>query len=211
MSTLESVLEEARTLGLLGPESVDRHIRHAQTLATRVDPPDSFLDLGSGAGVPGLVLALAWPEARGTLLDASARRIAFCERAITSLGLTDRIDSIRDRAETAGRESTLRERFGVVVARSFARPAVTAECAAPFVRPGGRLLVSEPPGAASSSERWPAQPLLELGFGPAEPSTGAGVSSVAIDKLHPLSDRYPRRTGIPSKRPLWTEIGRESG
>ena len=203
LPTLESVLEEARVLGLLGPDSVERHIGHARTLATRVDPPDSFLDLGSGAGVPGLALAIVWPNSRGALLDASVRRIAFCERAIVRLQLGDRVVSIRSRAETAGREPDLREQFGLVVARSFARPAVTAECAAPFVRPGGWLLVSEPPEAKSATDRWPTEPLADLGFGPADPATGAEVSSVVMEKRWPLSDRYPRRTGIPAKRPLW--------
>jgi 16S rRNA (guanine527-N7)-methyltransferase len=204
VSTLEPILEEARTLGLLGPEPVDRHIRHARTLATRVEPPRSFLDLGSGAGVPGLILALVWPDARGTLLDASARRSAFCERAIMSLGLGERVAAVRARAEAAGRDADLRERFDLVVARSFARPAVTAECAAPFVRPAGRLLVSEPPDAEPVTERWPAELLLELSLGPPKPGTGDDVSSVVMEKLGLTADRFPRRTGIPAKRALWS-------
>jgi 16S rRNA (guanine527-N7)-methyltransferase len=204
MSTLGAILGEARALGLLGPEAVDRHVQHARVLATRVEPPGSFLDLGSGAGVPGLILALCWPDARGTLLDASARRTEFCDRAITSLDLGERIVVVRARAEEAGRETDLRERFELVVARSFARPAVTAECAAPFVHPGGHLLVSEPPDAASVAERWPAEPLLRLGLGPAKPSLGGEVSSVVMEKVGRTDDRFPRRTGIPAKRPLWS-------
>ena len=200
---LESILEEARNLGLLGPETVDRHIRHARTLATRVDPPGSFLDLGSGAGVPGLILALVWPHTRGTLLDASARRTAFCERAIARLDLADRVFVVRDRAEEAGRSIALREQFDLVVARSFASPAVTAECAAPFVRHGGHLLVSEPPYAPASEGRWPPEPLARLGLGPATPGTGDEVSSAVLNKVGTTSDRFPRRTGIPTKRPLW--------
>jgi 16S rRNA (guanine527-N7)-methyltransferase len=204
VSTLESILEEARKLGLLGPETVDRHIRHARMLATRVDPPGTFLDLGSGAGVPGLILAIVWPAASGSLLDASARRSAFCERAISSLDLGDRVVAVRGRAEAAGRDIELRERFDLVVARSFARPAVAAECAAPFVRPGGRLLVSEPPQTTEGEARWPDEPLGELGLGPALRTEGAEVSSVVMEKVRPTPDRFPRRTGIPTKRPLWS-------
>jgi 16S rRNA (guanine527-N7)-methyltransferase len=200
---LDEILEEARTLGLLGPEPVERHIRHGRILADRIDPPGSFLDLGSGAGVPGLVLALAWPAARATLLEASGRRSEFCARAIERLGLSGRVTVARARAEEAGREVALREQFDAVVARSFARPAVTAECAAPFLRVGGHLLVSEPPDAGTSQGRWPEGPLADLGLGPVCVLTGDQVSSAVTEKLLPTSDRFARRTGIPAKRPLW--------
>ncbi len=202
--TLDDILEEARTLGLLGPEPVERHIRHGQTLVGRIEPPASFLDLGSGAGVPGLVLALAWPNARATLLEASGRRSEFCSRAIERLGLSDRVGVVRARAEEAGREAELREQFDAVVARSFARPAVTAECGSPFLRVGGHLMVSEPPDAGSSRARWPDGPLAELGLGPVMVLTRDQVSSAVTEKLLPTPDRFPRRTGIPAKRPLWT-------
>lgn len=204
VAALRSILEEARTLGLLGPEPVERHIRHSQALAERVEAPGSFLDLGAGAGVPGLVLAIVWPAARGTLLDASARRSTFCSRAVERLDLSDRIAVVRARAEVAGRDPDLRDDFDVVVARSFARPAVTAECATPFIRVGGHLLVSEPPDASSSIQRWPVGPMAELGLGPAAPMTGQQVSSVVSEKLVPTPERFPRRTGIPAKRPRWS-------
>jgi 16S rRNA (guanine527-N7)-methyltransferase len=200
---LEAILEEARALGFLGPDPVERHVRHARTLAGRIDAPGSFLDLGSGAGVPGLVLAEVWPTARATLLDASTRRTAFCEQAVARLGLADRVTVVRERAEVAGRDPALRNGFDAVVARSFSRPAVTAECAAPFLRLGGWLLVSEPPDAASSEVRWPGEALAELGLGRAAPVSGDQVSSVAAQKVAPTPENIPRRTGIPAKRPLW--------
>ena len=201
---LEPVLEEARAIGLLGPEPVGRHVRHGVVLGGRVDPPISFLDLGAGAGIPGLVLALLWPESRATLLDASERRTAFCLRAAAELGLEDRVRVVRARAEVAGHEDELRERFDLVTARSFARPAVTAECGGSFLRPGGRLLVSEPPDVASAEERWPAAGLAGLGLGPAAAESAEGVSSVSMEKVGPTPERIPRRTGIPGKRPLWS-------
>jgi 16S rRNA (guanine527-N7)-methyltransferase len=203
-ASLEEILDGARGLGLLGPEPVERHIMHARILARRIDPPGSFLDLGSGAGVPGLVLAMAWPGARGTLLDASGRRTEFCRQAIELLGLSGRIVVVRERAEVAGRDPALREGFDAVVARSFARPAVTAECGAPFLRIGGTLLVSEPPDAAGSMERWPTTPMSTVGLGPAIALTEESVSSIAAQKQSMTPARLPRRTGIPAKRPLWT-------
>jgi 16S rRNA (guanine527-N7)-methyltransferase len=202
-SALEALLEEARVLGLLGPDPVERHIRHGRALAGRVEEPESFLDLGSGAGVPGLVLASVWPTARGALLEASARRSAFCSRAIELLDLSDRIRVVRARAEVAGRKPELREHFDLVVARSFARPAVTAECAAPFLQIGGTLLVSEPPPALATAGRWPRERLSELALGPGASATADEVSTMVVEKVGPTPERFPRRTGIPAKRPLW--------
>jgi hypothetical protein len=86
-----------------------------------------------------------------------------------------------------------------VVARAFAAPPVTAECAAPLLRVGGLLVVSEPPGAAGA-DRWSG--VAELGLGPAVHRPGPPALVVLTqESACPL--RYPRRTGIPAKRPLW--------
>src|SRR5690606_17211507 len=121
------------------------------------------LDLGSGGGVPGLVLAVRRPDLDVVLLDAMSRRCTFLEAAAAELGLAGRVRVVCERAEVAARDPELRGTFDVVVARSFAAPPVTAECAAGFLRVGGRLLVSEPPDH-TGEERWPAAPLDELGL-----------------------------------------------
>jgi 16S rRNA (guanine527-N7)-methyltransferase len=154
--------------------------------------------------MPGLILALVWPTASGALLEASARRSTFCSRAIELLDLSGRITVVRARAEVAGRDAGLREHFDLVVARAFARPPVTAECAAPFLRVGGHLLVSEPPQAISAQERWPIDRLSDLALGPGAVMTKDDVSSVVLEKLGPTPERFPRRTGLPAKRPLWS-------
>lgn len=202
VAVLVEVLEGARRLGFLGPEPVDRHVEHAHRLATRVAAPARMLDLGSGAGVPGLVLALDWPDAIVVLLDSSARRTTFCREAVSRLGIADRVSVVRERAEDAGRLPALRERFDLVVARSFSPPSVTAECAAPFLSLGGHLLVSEPPNGAPG--RWPDDRLAVLGLGKATIARDGDVSSALIEKVDPTPERFPRRSGVPAKRPLWT-------
>jgi 16S rRNA (guanine527-N7)-methyltransferase len=202
--SLIDVLERSQELGFLGPNPVEAHVAHALGFAGLVEkPPARFLDLGSGGGVPGLVLAVeAWPSATGVLLDAGERRVAFLEEAVEGLGLTSRLTVVRSRAETAGRDEALRGSVDVVVARSFAAPPVTAECAAPFLRAGGTLVVSEPPAELGRGDRWPAPGLALVGLEPvaavAEPHAFRSFRQEI-----PCSERYPRREGIPSKRPLW--------
>jgi 16S rRNA (guanine527-N7)-methyltransferase len=97
----------------------------------------------------------------------------------------------------AGRDPDRRAAMGLVVSRSFGPPPVVAECAAPFLRVGGRLVVSEPPEAA---DRWPIEGLAALGLEP-DPLDTAGF--VRFRQTFPCPDRYPRRDGVPAKRPLF--------
>jgi 16S rRNA (guanine527-N7)-methyltransferase len=195
-----AVLEDARARGFLGPGPVVEHWRHAEAYRWALDRrPERALDLGSGGGVPGLVLALAWPDTRWTLLDAGQQRTVFLGGAVVRLGLKGRVDVVRGRAEELAHEPGLRSKFGLVVARSFGPPAVTAECGAAFLTLGGTLLVSEPPGGRA---RWPASGLAALGLR----DEGLGCAAPAIRRLvaaNPCPATYPRRTGVPSKRPLF--------
>jgi 16S rRNA (guanine527-N7)-methyltransferase len=195
------ILERARDLGFLGPGPVAPHIEHAEGFALGVlSSPTRCLDLGSGGGLPGLVLAQRWLEAELVLLDATAKRCDFLRQAVADLGLEERVSVVEARAEDAGREPRLRASFDLVVARSFGPPAVTAECAAPFLAPGGRLIASEPPEPAP--DRWPPEGLAQVGL----------VSVVAIvapshyrvlEQRDLCPERFPRRVGVPQKRPLF--------
>lgn len=203
-SRLIGILQRARERGFVGPGRVEFHVEHAEAVAAAIGAGFSgwFLDLGSGAGVPGLTLAVAWPEAIGTLLDSQRRRCAFVEDALVELGVAGRAGVECGRAEELARRSDLRGAYNLVVARGFGPPAVTAECAVGFLGEGGRLAVSEPPGKPSGS-RWPGGGLAQLGLrGPnfcGEPGRRFAILTLA----EPASERWPRRVGVPSKRPLW--------
>ncbi|HET6950222.1 MAG TPA: RsmG family class I SAM-dependent methyltransferase [Acidimicrobiales bacterium] len=212
---LLAVLERSRRLGFLGPGSLRVQVAHAGGFAVGVvAPPGRLLDLGSGGGVPGLVLAEVWPAAEVVLLDASEKRCAFLAEAVTALGLAERVRVVRSRAEDAGRRPDLRAGFDLVVARGFGPPAVTAECGAPFLRPGGRLVVSEPPedGDGDAREqvapgtqapsRWPEAGLAVLGLAPAEEWSEPFHYRCLVARSA-CPDRFPRRVGIPAKRPLF--------
>jgi 16S rRNA (guanine527-N7)-methyltransferase len=199
---LRAALTRARDLGFLGPGPLEDHVEHALGLAQLIGgPPPTFLDLGAGGGIPGLVLADAWPGATGALLEVGARRAAHLRRAIGELGLGGRLTVIEARAEEAGRCPRWREEFDLVVARAFGPPAVTAECGAAFLRVGGELVVSEPPGGATA--RWDEAGLARLGLGPAQVRAKAQTSVARMAKLGPVDERWPRRTGVPAHRPLW--------
>ena len=164
-------------------------------MAASGGPPSAALDLGSGGGVPGLVLARRWPGSTWTFVDAAERRSRFLEEAIAGLGLDHRVRVVQGRAEVVGRDPQLRGAFDLVTARSFGPPSATAECAAPFLDVGGHLLVSEPPELVS---RWPDE-VAQVGLAVGERIGGIQV----LVQVAPCPERFPRRTGVPTKRPLF--------
>jgi 16S rRNA (guanine527-N7)-methyltransferase len=208
---LVAVLEDAQGRGFLGPGPVRRQLQHAQDLAAVLDGvlgpfTGTYLDLGSGGGLPGLALGGIWPEAHGALLDAQRRRCTFLQQAVDRLGLTPRIGVVCGRAESLARHPELRANFDLVVARAFGAPPVTAECAAGFLRAGGRLVVSEPPEGEEgevASARWSEEGLAQLGFAPPMGFSHGGASAAVLELTAATSDKWPRRDGVPSKRPLW--------
>ncbi len=205
---LTDLLEEARQRGFLGPGPVEPHLDHARAFAVAAGTaPTRALDLGAGGGLPGIVLAVeCWPETTWVFVDAQQKRTAFLRDAVEDLGLEDRVQVITERAEVVGQDLAHRATYDLVVSRSFGPPAVTIECAAPLLRIGGAFVVSEPP-ATSVGDRWPADGIATLGCGPAVPvlvGDAPGFHFARIEQVALSSDRYPRRVGIPAKRPLFS-------
>jgi 16S rRNA (guanine527-N7)-methyltransferase len=169
--------------------------------------PERFADLGSGGGVPGLVLALHWERAQAVLLDAGERRCAFLQDASAELGIAERVTVVHGRAEDLGRQPELRGRFDLVVARGFGPPAVTAECGAPLLEVGGTMVVSEPPGGdglddGARGSRWPEVGLAVVGL-VAGPTVERPYHYQVLVQERPCPADYPRRVGVPAKRPLF--------
>jgi 16S rRNA (guanine527-N7)-methyltransferase len=201
-SGLFAVLTAAQQRGFIGGPELGAHVRQAEALAAAVgSAPSRVLDLGSGGGLPGLVLASCWPTAEVTLLDGGTARAAFLSWAVAELGCGDRVAVAAGRAEELGR-TELRGGFDLVVARSFGPPAVVAECGAPFLAVGGWLLVSEPPDSDGSRWDHPAE-LAALGLAPEPVRERDGHRFQPLQATTPCPNRYPRRTGIPTKRPLF--------
>lgn len=199
-NALAGVLPEAQEQGFLGPGPVEEHVIRALDLARAVpEAPGDAIDLGSGGGVPGLPLALLWPHSTWVLLDGSTKRVRFLRHAVGSLGLAGRVRAVEARAEEAARTG-LRGTFDLAVARGFAGPAVTAECGAAFLKAGGLMVVAEPPGGAPG--RWEVAGLAELGMRVGD-SLRSPTACQVLHQERVCPDRYPRRVGIPAKRPLW--------
>ncbi|HNI33756.1 MAG TPA: class I SAM-dependent methyltransferase [Microthrixaceae bacterium] len=201
---LARVLDRSRSLGLLGPGDIGAHVENAKAFAELVSPADRVLDLGSGGGVPGLVLVSELPTLRVTLVDASERRVAFLRSAVRDLDASHRATVVHGRAEGLAHRSDLRGQFDVVTARSFGAPAVTAECAAGFLRVGGRLLVSEPDSIES---RWPPEQVALLGLVVGDihrtvhHDARTGIRELVCEQAG--LDGVPRADGVPSRRPLF--------
>jgi len=160
------------------------------------------------------VIATEDQDLRLMLLDSANRSVEFLNWAVDELDLSPRVTVIDARAEDLGRNEEFRGSFDAVIARSFAPPAVTAECAAPLLRVGGRLIVSEPPGYAQragstgasslpSAQRWPAEECGKLGLTPLL-SVYDGFGFAILRQTVACPEHYPRRPGIPSKRPLFS-------
>lgn len=161
LTSLIDALGEAQRIGMLGPSSLAEAVTRAWAFVDAC-PPDatSFVDLGCGGGIPGLVVAVGRPDLHGLLVDRRAKRIDLVIRLIGRLGLRGRIDAwAGDVADLPGARGF---QCDVATSRGFGPPAYTAELAAPLVRPGGVLLVSEPPN--SNGERWRADEVARWGW-----------------------------------------------
>jgi 16S rRNA (guanine527-N7)-methyltransferase len=162
-----------------------------------------LVDVGSGGGLPGLPLQIARPDLEVTLIEADEAKAAFLVRACAELGLSG-VDVVARRAEAVGRDAGYRERFDVAVARAVAPMPVLAELCLPLVRVGGWLLAqkTEREEVASSLRA------IELLGGslvavlPAPSKARRSGTVVAISKVRPTPSEYPRRPGIPARKPL---------
>jgi 16S rRNA (guanine527-N7)-methyltransferase len=208
---LEAVLMQARQRSLVGGLPISAQVAHSEGFlrALLLEPFDGpVLELGSGGGLPGLVMAVEDRDLRLVLVDSARRSVEFLRWAVEELELSSRVEIVHARAELVGRDERYRGGFGAVLARSFAPPAVTAECAAPLLVVGGRLIVSEPPakdvgaGGPIALSRWPVEGCAELGLTP-ELNLRDRFGFAVLRQTSPCPDRFPRRTGIPAKRPLF--------
>lgn len=164
-------------------------------------PPARLLDVGSGAGIPGLVLAARWSSTRIVLLESSRARVTALLGVIGQLGWAERVEVAWDRAESRARRAGWRMAFPAVAARSFGPPAVTAECGGAFVEVGGRLVVSDPPDTPAG--RWPDSDLGDLGLRVERREQVGEAHFTVLIREAPLAEEFPRRVGVPARRPRW--------
>jgi len=169
------------------------------------EAPTSLIDIGTGAGFPGLPLKILRPTLQLTLVESITKKEAFLRHIVNLLHLGD-VAVLAERAEVVGQNPAQRERYDVAVARAVADLRVLAEYCLPLCRIGGRFLA--PKGAQIDAELTAAKPAIATFGGrvvAAEPVELPGVelrSLIVIDKISNTPPQYPRAPGVPAKRPL---------
>ena len=199
---LLAVLERAQTLGHIGSGSIQEFVEHARAhiRAARPGLATHWCDLGSGGGLPGLVVAVERPDLNLTLIDRSSSRTAFLDDAVTHLEVARKVKVINGDATELAHENRLRGVFDGVFSRSFGPPAATAECAIAFLSTDGQLVVSEPPNEDPS--RWPMKELKSLGYADLEIVDGPPRFARLISATQPKAE-VPRSWKHITKKPLF--------
>jgi 16S rRNA (guanine527-N7)-methyltransferase len=171
----------------------------------RTDGSFAMLDIGTGAGMPGIPLKIVCPEAKLVLLDSIAKKTAFLQHIVMELGL-EGVAILTQRAEEIGHLAEYRERFDLVVCRAVSQLATVAELALPFCRIGGLAVV--PKKACIESELIQANGAIGLLGGRLQNVVPVNIEGleqhvlVVLEKTSITPPTYPRRPGIPAKRPL---------
>ena len=187
-----------------------RHFLDSLSLSTVIEANKlevcRFIDVGSGAGLPGIPMKIAFPCMTGTLLDATGKKVQFLRHVVDTLSLSG-LEARHGRAEELARLPELREQFDLVVSRAVAPMSVLAELTLPFCRPGGFVAVHKTSTAADEIEE-ARHAIHTLGGEVREPfkfdldDSESSRLLLVVAKVDLTPERYPRRSGIPSKRPL---------
>lgn len=189
-------------------EVLDKHFLDSIALARYVDLTKSIslIDLGTGAGFPGMPLKIMFPNLKVTLADSLNKRIVFLNEVIGELGLTD-IQTVHARAEDLAHNSDYREQYDYCVSRAVANLSSLSEYCLPFVRIGGTF-ISYKSGEIEEELAAAKKAIFLLGgqFDQVIPfqldGTDLGRSFVLINKDKKTSKTYPRKSGMPTKKPL---------
>lgn len=167
-------------------------------------------DVGTGAGFPGIPLAIMRPDLQVVLVDSLRKRTAFLSEAVQKLALPN-VTVVWSRAEDLGRDPEFRERFEIVLARAVAELNVLAELCLPLAKPGGAFVAMKGPKAEEELARATAAIRL-LGGGAAAvvttklPLLAEDRTIIRIAKQRPISAKYPRKAGVPERLPLSADV-----
>jgi 16S rRNA (guanine527-N7)-methyltransferase len=210
LSTLLEWNEKFNLTAIRAPEEIRyRHFLDSLSVTrgwSRTAPPTSLVDLGTGAGFPGIPLKILWPELKLSLVDSVGKKINFCRLVLDTLQLHN-AETMTIRAEELGQDPAHRESYQMVTARAVAPMPVLLEYSLPLAKLGGRIVLQKGLDALEEAER--CRPIMHKLGGdlkevlPIElPGTEGIRYLVVIDKNAHTPVTYPRHTGIPSKTPL---------
>ncbi len=175
-------------------------------LAFRERPPERLIDIGTGAGFPGIPLKIIYPRMKLTLVESVGKKLEFCRHMVETLELED-VTLLQARAEALGQDRAHREQYDWAVARAVANLPVLAEYLLPLVSLGGRMLAQK--GESAHAEAVAAQKAIRLLGGELQqiiPVLVPGIAEerylVVLDKVASTPPGYPRRVGLPAPRPI---------
>lgn len=175
-------------------------------LAWRDNPPGSLIDIGTGAGFPGIPLKIIYPSMNLTLVESVGKKAEFCRHIVKELGL-ERVEVLQARAEALGQQPGRRERYDWAVARAVANLPILAEFLLPFVRVGGAMLAQK--GESGPAEAHASENAVKVLGGRLRQLVKVHLPGVAedrylviINKIAAAPPNYPRRVGVPAKKPL---------
>ena len=175
-------------------------------LAWKANPPASLIDVGTGAGFPGIPIKILYPNMKLTLVESVGKKAKFCEHIVRVLGL-DHVEVLTSRAEDVGQDPRHREKYGWAVARAVAPLKVLSEYLLPLLKIGGTMLAQK--GESAHAEAQKAEKAIKMLGGNLRELISVQLPGVAddrylvlVDKIAATSITYPRRAGLPGKQPL---------
>lgn len=204
------LIEKNKVMNLTGitepKEVILKHFIDSLTVLKDINEIDSVIDVGTGAGFPGIPLKIAKNSLEVTLLDSLNKRINFLNEVIENINL-DKIKTIHGRAEDFGQNAEYREKYDVAVSRAVAPLNILLEYMLPFVKAGGKCICMK--GSNCDEEIENAKNAIEILGGKIEkiekfnlPNSDNNRTILTIKKLKKTSRQYPRKAGIPTKNPL---------
>ena len=175
-------------------------------LAWKMNLPNRLIDIGTGAGFPGIPLKILYPNLKLTLAESVGKKSRFCQHIVDVLGL-ENVDVIQARAEELGQNADRREKYDWAVARAVANLNVLSEYLLPLVRVGGTMLAQK--GESGPAEAQSAENAMKILGGKLKQLIPVNLPGIAddrylilVDKVAATPPKYPRKPGIPTKQPL---------
>ena len=206
----EILVEKNKVMNLTGitewDEVLEKHFLDSISLirAIDLDKELSVMDMGTGAGFPGIPLKIAFPKLKVTLADSLNKRVLFLQEVIDALGLED-IEAIHGRAEDLARDKNYRQQYDLSVSRAVANLSTLSEYCLPFVKIGGQF-ISYKSGECEDEVEACRKAVFVLGGKIKEVIKfelgDSGRSFIVIDKVNGTPKEYPRKAGTPSKKPI---------